>query len=295
MYTQIRERLWYIGFLVFVTITHPIHQPFILGKRIWLRLCPSKSLSEVAPAPPKEVPKIIWTFWAQGWEAAPPLVQLCRDSWLVHNPTWEVRCLTQDDLETYVHFDYSIVGKNISFTNYSNLLRVSILKEYGGVWADTTTLCTKPLDSWLSAVMQSGFFAYSKPKTTVADWFMAVSPKQYLMQLWHQAEFRYWKYVTHEGRYFWPHYLFEYIIFLDTKARNVWNETPKIDAGGPYAVQKFFKTKTNDTATLIAQIQISDSPVHKLDWRMDLDQEAVTVIRAALHVTSNSRSAKEED
>jgi mannosyltransferase OCH1-like enzyme len=36
----------------------------------------------------KDLPRVVWMLWWQGWEVAPPLVRACRDSWQRHHPEW---------------------------------------------------------------------------------------------------------------------------------------------------------------------------------------------------------------
>jgi hypothetical protein len=122
--------------------------------------------------------------------------------------------------------------------------------------------------------MQSGFLAFHKPKTTVADWFMAVEKDNILMKEWMRCVNLYWKYAKSEGRYFWPHYLFEYMVALDVQVRDIWRSTPKISADGPYTLQRLFKNESKPNTDDLMKI-LSDErfPVHKLDWRLQVSDE----------------------
>lgn len=42
----------------------------------------------------------------------------------------------------------------------SDILRLYLLKKYGGVWVDATNLCRRPLDAWLPSAACEGFFAF---------------------------------------------------------------------------------------------------------------------------------------
>src|SRR6185503_7820639 len=35
---------------------------------------------------PQTLPRVIWTFWTQGWDRAPDICKLCRKSWEMMNP-----------------------------------------------------------------------------------------------------------------------------------------------------------------------------------------------------------------
>lgn len=271
-----REFLWYWRFKAFCEIKHPRE-----GLRKMFRLL--RTPPHVAGiGQPKAVPKKIWTFWAQGWDDAPPLVRACRDSWIARNPGWEVSSLTQEDISTYVTFGYSLQGKHLTYTNYSNILRVSVLARQGGVWADATTLCSDPLDNWLPPLMQSGFFAFGKPKSTLADWFLAAEAGHPLLTRWRDYEIRYWRFATREWRYFWPHYLFEYLIHNDREMRRLWEKTPRVSADGPYAAVFCFK-RGGTPQEFLDILHGRCAPLHKLDWRLDVPERVLEELQPRLN------------
>ena len=45
--------------------------------------------------------KVIWLFWAQGWNNAPTIALVCADSWERHNPSWVVRRLSLANLSAF--------------------------------------------------------------------------------------------------------------------------------------------------------------------------------------------------
>ncbi|MEJ2298623.1 MAG: capsular polysaccharide synthesis protein, partial [Woeseiaceae bacterium] len=48
------------------------------------------------------LPKIIYSYWHQGREAAPPLVRTCMERMEALNPEWQVRILDKDSAEEAV-------------------------------------------------------------------------------------------------------------------------------------------------------------------------------------------------
>ena len=125
------------------------------------------------------MPKVVWMYWEQGWDSAPAVVRECRRSWEHHNPDWEIRCLDGAtaseyfDLESWVpgaagprwvwslrrtacntygrlrhrRLRLRMVGtRTLSVQGRSNILRIHLLARYGGVWADATLWCHRPLD-----------------------------------------------------------------------------------------------------------------------------------------------------
>jgi mannosyltransferase OCH1-like enzyme len=112
-----------------------------------------------------DLPRVIWMLWFQGWEQAPHLQKQCLQSWQLYNPSWEVKAITSNDLPAVLEDDFEVYEKlkkdnadNFPMQAQSDLLRFLILKRHGGVWADSTMLCRRPLDEWLGGVMTAGFF-----------------------------------------------------------------------------------------------------------------------------------------
>ena len=51
--------------------------------------------------------KVVWLFWAQGWDNAPRwIVKRVRESWEINNPTWDIKCLNDDTVKEYLTTDY---------------------------------------------------------------------------------------------------------------------------------------------------------------------------------------------
>ena len=277
-----KEILWFYGFRVFYSIKHPVLKPFKILRKVANRIDKQGNVPAKGDLLPKTVPKKIWIFWAQGWIDAPPLVKLCRDSWVFHNPNYEVVLLSQDDISRYVALDYSLEDKKLTPTNYSNILRLSLLSKHGGVWVDATTFCSAPLDRWMPFLMQSGFFAFEKPKTTVADWILAAEINNMLIRCWEKYVKLYWRFAFEQGPYFWPHYLFEYMLMYKRGVRDIWSRTPRISSDGPYEAQRFFKGGSGDMDMFVKILLGEKSPIHKLDWRMDVPESTLSQIRLEL-------------
>lgn len=189
--------------------------------------------------PTAEIPRVVWTFWLQGWSAAPRLVRACLESWRRHNPGWDVRALSRSGAAAHIDVEEavpSIRGKQLPPMEYSECLRVSLLARFGGVWVDATVFCTQPLDVWLPGHSSTGFFAFERPgpDRLLSSWFLAASPGSYVVESWRRAVSDYW--TTHSRRhtYFWFHYLFGELYERDAEIRRTWDATPTIPADGPH-------------------------------------------------------------
>ena len=85
-------------------------------------------------------PNIIWVFWWQGLYDMPPVIQECYKSVIRNANGRDVILLTEDNYKDYVQLPFHILDKFnnriISYTHFSDILRVVLLKEYGGLWID---------------------------------------------------------------------------------------------------------------------------------------------------------------
>lgn len=92
--------------------------------------------------------KNIFLLWLQGWESAKWLNKQVGESWEINNPEWKIHYIDLVNLKDYVNdIDYIYdEQKIISPQAKSDIIRLSLLKNHGGIWADTTMLCMQPLD-----------------------------------------------------------------------------------------------------------------------------------------------------
>lgn len=91
----------------------------------------------------------IWVAWLDGLEKAPPLVQVCIASIIRHAGTHPVHIITWENYEQFVYIPEIIVAKAkdhiIKPAHFSDILRVSLLAEHGGIWLDATIFCAHPI------------------------------------------------------------------------------------------------------------------------------------------------------
>lgn len=165
--------------------------------------------------------KTLWIYWNTGIKAAPPIVHKCVDSWKHHNPTWKIVLLDNTNLRDY----YKGTQDGRSIQAWSDVVRINLLKEYGGVWVDATVACNKPLDSWLPAHTKTGFFAFRKPKpdTEVASWFLYADKDNCIVDRWKLLVDEYWKNRPNMD-YLWFHGLFNNVL-EDPACQTMWNKT----------------------------------------------------------------------
>ena len=148
------------------------------------------------PAPEPGLPRTVWMLWLQGEAQAPWLVQRCISSWREQNPNWRVRVLSNQDLPLLQPAGLAPeCWQRLSMQKQANLARLHLLLNHGGVWADATTLCRVPLDTWIQEHSCQGFFAFANPgpDRLLSNWFLAATPNHPLCQAWLDEQIAYFQ------------------------------------------------------------------------------------------------------
>ena len=91
-----------------------------------------------------EFPKIIWTMWQQGEAQMPETVKASMKTIkdFAKRNGCEFHLLTNDNLEHFVNIPKDITDKykknELTAAHYSDIIRFSLLYQYGGIWMDAT-------------------------------------------------------------------------------------------------------------------------------------------------------------
>ncbi|MBE9188817.1 hypothetical protein IQ230_00240 [Gloeocapsopsis crepidinum LEGE 06123] len=181
--------------------------------------------------------KTIWLLWLQGWENVPWLVEQVAESWEINNPQWNIKHVTLDNIHKYVNdIDYIYdKSKNISPQHKADIIRLSLLKNYGGVWADATMLCMQPLSTWVEeAVKPAGLWMYHghgagmSGKNGPAIWLIISEKNSLMISKWKSACDEYWRNRTEADSYFWFDGLFRKLFESDVEFKNKWKLAPHL-------------------------------------------------------------------
>lgn len=140
-----------------------------------------------------DIPNIIWTYW-DSVKDMPPVVHTCIRSWRAMNPTYDVRLITKQNINTYwPEYRLEMLKHNDSPARFSDFVRLHVLSRHGGIWMDASMLCTRSLN-WLHvqqkqtrveviAYYMHGFT--TRPEFPVVEsWFIACVPGSKLLELW---------------------------------------------------------------------------------------------------------------
>lgn len=149
----------------------------------------------------------IWICWWQGEENAPEVVKRCIESIKRSAGGHTVTVITEDNYREYVHIPEWVIDKHkagiISRTNLSDLLRLSLLAEHGGMWVDTTFFCSVntnldryfeyPLWSikrpdYLHCSVASGYFAGYSLYCNYEWRFIFATIRDFFLHYWEQKD-----------------------------------------------------------------------------------------------------------
>jgi capsular polysaccharide synthesis protein len=249
-------------------------------------------------------------MWLQGFDNAPMIVKKCYASWATHNPGWKIVFLDEDNIDKYIDLRApGIKHENITKQAFSDLARINLLAQHGGIWVDATCFCCVSLDTWLNEYMDSGFFAFYKPgrDRLISSWFLACTKNCHLVSKWRDESNEYWSnnnFSSNRSRlivevlttvlsqntntstfwfslfvrkivkaypYFWFHYLFGRIVRKDKRCRQIWTDTKKYRADVPHKVQSsgLLHPLSNEIKRHIDEKQ---SPLYKLSWKYNVNE-----------------------
>jgi hypothetical protein len=138
-----REELFiFLGIIVFILILYAV---LFMEKSSYMR-----------------VPKKIWTY-CPSLDKLTKVEKLCIESWKRLQPEYEIVMLTPENVHGYVIIPNHIVSHPIfreSSKRFSDLVRLFVLVEHGGIWMDLRCILNQPLEKWLFSKYAdySGFF-----------------------------------------------------------------------------------------------------------------------------------------
>lgn len=255
----------------------------------------------------------LFLLWDGGMDNAPPLVRLCLERWQALNPGWDVSILDGSDLGAYLD-TLEMPTDRIPIEKAANLLRLHLLREHGGVWADATLFPVAPLESFVpSLVAPGGYFAFvgSERRRPWDSWFIATDRPGHLLIERHQAlyldfwrrprrrprptDLRWlcktradavWSVDPDGGRshpaahYFAFQFHFDYLLRTDPEFAAAWSQVPKRAALVPLLLKRAARRMRPDDWLAAAPGLLALSPVHKLDWKKPLADPLLAFLSA---------------
>lgn len=228
----------------------------------FLRALPIYESSEATP-------KIFWWCWFQGEENAPPLCKVCLKSLRKNYPDYKINVITQENISDFVNFPQHVIEKfnagKFSRTHLSDLLRLELLINYGGIWIDSTVLSTGREENYL----REPLFIFqgtwrNEPAHLGSSWFIVSQKGNPILKTTRDLLYKFW--LDHDelgagGFYFIFHCMFN---LAATKYPEEWTKVPAFSNVPPHILQFEFFQKYNPVR--FEQIK-NMSHFHKLTWK----------------------------
>lgn len=219
----------------------------------------------------KEKHKLIWICWFQGIESAPDIVKICYNS-LIKQENVKIKLITDDNFELYTNFPKSILEKRkkglIPPAHFSDLLRVELLSNHGGIWLDSTVLVTG--SSLPDYLIESNFFCYQVLKPGLnghsiicSSWAMSSIKNSLPLSLVKDVLYDYWDKKNKLNDYFLFHIILSAVLLeleeLGISFSRQCNSTPHI-----LQLEMYDKFKSDRLREIL-----NSSGLHKLTYKID--------------------------
>ena len=232
--------------------------------RRYLRVLSDKS--ELPPA--KCDNKRIWVCWLQGEDKAPEVVKICLESIRRHCTDYTVTVVCNDNIAQYADIPDYVYEKHrkgyITNTQFSDLLRLSLLSQNGGIWIDATVFLTKALPKEIS---EADFFAFHARTYLYANnWLLKAQRGNVLMRNMRKLMFEYWRCENHMLNYFLYHLFFDLMTENDAESKVLWNNVPVMYDDVCYGLEHNFFTPFDEA--LWQKLQ-AETTIHKLTYKYD--------------------------
>lgn len=202
-------------------------------------------VSKITPAPvdnPGTEPEHAFTIWYQGEDNAPDLVKACFRS-MRKNLKQKLIVLDENTLFDWISLPDFIIDKwkkgIIPHTQFSDICRVELLYQHGGLWFDATDYITAPVPQF---IMDEDVFLYGAGEKIrgayafIQSCFIRGKKGNPLLGIWREANFIYWKEEMSKIDYFVHHLMLRLSTEVNPIAKECYARMPHIDQDPTHAL-----------------------------------------------------------
>jgi tetratricopeptide (TPR) repeat protein len=189
--------------------------------------------SAAAPPAVQDRSDVIWTYWAQGFDQAPPVVQMCRRR-LEAVSSRPVESLDATTMGKHATLPTDLDRLELSLTHRADLLRLDLLSRYGGTWMDATCFAVEDPGPALDSLRSNGFFAFDRQGRTIATWLVSSTPGHHVVSMMREALYAQLRNLGSWPYYFLIQHTFEALVELDPQFRAEWDAMPHVSWRRPH-------------------------------------------------------------
>lgn len=232
----------------------------------------------------EKVPKQFWICWLQGMEKAPELVKSCYRSLKKQFPDYIITVISSENISEYIEIPDVIYKKwengVIGNAHFSDILRVELLRKFGGIWIDSTVYCTGI--PTLQVIEKSPFFMYKslssvEERISSSNWLIASIPNHPFMVTMSELLRVYWTKENVAIHYYLFHILFTIIV---ESFPDLWKSVPTYTNATPHIM---VNELNNDFSKERYQQLCKISDFHKLNYKKDYSTESGTLYHYLLN------------
>lgn len=188
--------------------------------------------------PGRPPPRRLFVYWAQGWDAAPPLVRMCREQVIqLHDPN-EVVLLDEATLPDWIDPPSALKERLASAAHLADIIRLDLLSRHGGVWLDATCYPTANVLDAIAEPSATGLFAFTRRTARLSNWLIAASAGNYVVEMLRVGLNDYWAHYDEPFHYNVFHQMFEAFYLLDETFRATWDAVPVVSTDPPHLFQR---------------------------------------------------------
>ena len=187
-----------------------------------------------------ETPETIWQFWDNpAGKTTPAIVKSSLESVEKFKGKFERKILNNSTLENYSDLPDYVLDKfkkgQMGYAHFSDLLRLNLLKNHGGIWLDATAYMTDFVPKY---ILDEDFFVFLTGELThfsysfMQNCFIRAKKGSALCDLWYQMCIEFWKDETERLDYFQHQLMFKALILKHPVAKELFAKMPQISEDG---------------------------------------------------------------
>lgn len=220
------------------------------------------------------MPKIIWWCWLQGENQISELPLICLHSLKRNLPNYQIKIITLGNLKDYITLPQVIINKYkakwISGALFSDIIRLSLLANYGGVWIDSTVYCTG--NKLVREIEKEDMFMYQNLLSSnsnvikMSSWLIATKKDNPYIVEASKILIDYCKNSKYIEDYFVCHLI---LTMLADKYSQIWNEMDIYNNTDPHMLQLMLN---REFSPKVYERILSNASFHKLNRHIEFKQ-----------------------
>lgn len=212
----------------------------------------------------------VWFCWYQGIENAPDIVKTCYYSATeAYKGKKNIKLLTEQNYRKFIQFPQVIEDKIqkgiINGAHLSDLIRLELLINYGGIWSDATVFYSGEVPDYM---LNPELFMFQclKPgsdgeATVISNWYISAKSNNKLLTVTRDLLYDYWSQNDELVDYFLFHDMFQLVI---NRCKDEWDKVIPFSNSTPHILLLRLFEKYD--AEIWDSIK-SQTSIHKLTYK----------------------------